>query len=68
MSRHVHALVQNTDDPNTVVLRDVKDYVGLILKPPQSRRQFIGLAPLRRLIRQYLEPLVQAEELDPRLF
>lgn len=68
MPRDAHALVQHTHDQNTVVLRDVKDYVGLILNPPQSRCQFIGLPPLRRLLRQHLEPPMQTEEIDPRLF
>ena len=27
-----------------------------------------GLAPMRRLFRKHLEPLVQAQEIDPRLF
>ena len=64
----VHALVQHTDDPNPVLLGHVQDHVGLILKPPQSRREFLGLAPMRRLFRKHLEPFVQAKEIDPRLF
>ena len=64
----VHALVQDTHDPNTVVLGYVEYHVGLILKPPQPRREFIGLAPMRRLYRKHLEPLMQAQEIDPRLF
>jgi hypothetical protein len=58
----VHALVQDTHDPNTVVRGNVKYHGGLIPKPSQSRREFIGLAPMRRLFRKHLEPLVQAQQ------
>jgi hypothetical protein len=64
----VHALVQDTHDPNTVVLGYVEYHVGLILKLPQSWREFLGRAPLRRLCRKHFEPLLQAHEIDPRLF
>ena len=64
----VHALVQDTHDPNPVVLGYVEYHVGLILKPPQPRREFLGRAPMPRLFRMHLEPLMQAQEIDPRLF
>jgi hypothetical protein len=64
----VHAVVQNSHDPNSAVLGQVKYNVGLIPKLSSSRREFIGRAPLRRLFREHLDPLVQAQEVYPRLF
>ena len=50
----IHALVQYAHDPNTFVLGHVKDNVRLMLKPPQSRRELIGLAPKHRVFRKHL--------------
>lgn len=67
MPCHIHTLMQHTHDPNTIVGRDVKDDVGLILNSPQSLGKFISPAPLRWLRCQRLKPFVQAKEITPRL-
>lgn len=67
MPPDIHALVQDTDNPNSVFRPHVKHDVGVIFPPSQAWREGIGLTSTSRLFCQELTLLVQAHEIDPRL-
>lgn len=67
MSRHIHALVQHTNDHHTSDLRYVECDVRSIFVTSQLRREVIGLPAKHWLLREDLEAFMQAVQVAPGL-
>ena len=67
MPRDIHALMKNTDDPDTKVGGDIKDHVRLVNQPSQSGRKFARIAAEHGILGNRIEAFTQTSQIGPRL-